>query len=186
MSVLNFDELHRMAKALYEETKDMPRKRQKQEAYDEILDFMIFAYILGWYRIDEDLEMDTDRMKETIFHKIDGETFQDRIDKHIDNGDWTLDTMTRLIETECHRCEETAAYYSAKKHEEKTGLTGYKRWITMKDDRVRDTHWYLDETEVILTGVFITFDDDYARFPGDFKLPENNINCRCELDYDFR
>jgi hypothetical protein len=56
----------------------------------------------------------------------------------------------------------------------------------MDDDRVRDTHMFLEGVEVPMGERFYTFDGDSAMIPGDFALPENNINCRCTLSYTFK
>jgi len=186
MAALKFDELHRLSKQIYEETEDLPKEEKKKKAYDEILELLIMAYVFGWDRVDPDSEANTDSMYEAIFYLIDGKTFRDRINEHIDNGDWEREVIQRLVETEYHRVEETGAFDSAKNYERMTGKTAYKRWQTMNDERVRDTHFYLEGTEVLLTGRFYTFDGDSAEFPGGFSTPENNVNCRCELAYVFR
>ena len=57
-----------------------------------------------------------------------------------------------------------------------------KRWQTMMDDRVRDTHSYLQSMEVPFDEDFWTYDGDHAPAPGMFERPENNINCRCIVE----
>jgi uncharacterized protein with gpF-like domain len=57
-----------------------------------------------------------------------------------------------------------------------------KRWQTMEDDRVRDTHSYLQGMVVPFDADFYTYDSDHAPFPGLFTLPENNIGCRCVVE----
>lgn len=52
----------------------------------------------------------------------------------------------------------------------------------MMDDRVRDTHSYLEGMEVPYNARFYTYDGDSAEAPGMFSLPENNINCRCVVE----
>ena len=51
----------------------------------------------------------------------------------------------------------------------------------MADERVRDTHSYLELETVGIDDDFYTYDGDHAPYPGLFALPENNINCRCEI-----
>lgn len=82
--------------------------------------------------------------------------------------------------------EETGAYDRAVSYSEETGLVPHKVWQTMRDDRVRDTHQYIEGVEVPIDAWFYTYDSDMARFPGDFELPENNCNCRCEIRYTFK
>lgn len=86
------------------------------------------------------------------------------------------DAIIRIAETEMHRIANTAALDTAVFAGAKT-----KTWVTMLDDRVRDTHEYLEGETVGIRDDFYTFDGDHAVAPGLFSLPENNINCRCEL-----
>ena len=53
----------------------------------------------------------------------------------------------------------------------------------MMDERVRDTHYPLEGVTIDMDDDFYTFDGDFASEPGAFMLPENNINCRCYLQY---
>ena len=123
---------------------------------------------------------------ETVYKPIAGETFEQRVDRRLRDGTLTKDTLERIIDTDYHRCEETGAYNTAVNYAEENGRTPYKVWRTMLDDRVRDTHWYIEGVEVPMDERFYTFDGDSARFPGDFELVENNANCRCWLSFTFR
>jgi uncharacterized protein with gpF-like domain len=60
--------------------------------------------------------------------------------------------------------------------------TTYKRWNTMFDDKVRDTHSPLDGVTVPYNAYFYSWDGDKARAPGMFSKAENNINCRCVVE----
>jgi hypothetical protein len=51
----------------------------------------------------------------------------------------------------------------------------------MLDDRVRETHDYLEGVRVGIDDLFYTFDGDAAYAPGGFGDPSNNVNCRCYL-----
>ena len=186
MPVLSFDEIHAMAGSLYDKTESLPKKKRKRRIEEELIDWLILGYIDGYRRVYEEGEIPVAEMLRVIYMLIDGETFADRISREIDNKELTREALQRIVDTEWHRVTETGAYNGALAYEALTGLTGYKRWITMNDDRVRDTHWYLEGTEVMTNGFFYTYDGDYARFPSDFKTAENNINCRCHIDYYFR
>ena len=86
------------------------------------------------------------------------------------------DGILRIIDTEAHRDYNTAIYDAGKE----SGIQGLKkRWMTMMDGKVRDTHSYLQGMAVGLDDRFYTFDGDSALAPGGFELPENNVNCRC-------
>ena len=61
--------------------------------------------------------------------------------------------------------------------------TVYKRWKDVGDEKVRDTHQYLNGISVPLNDYFYSISGDYGRFPGDFKTAEENSNCRCGIVY---
>lgn len=86
------------------------------------------------------------------------------------------EAITRIAETEMHRIANTAALNTAKYAGAKS-----KTWVTMLDDKVRDTHDYLEGETVDIDEDFYTYDGDHASAPGLFELAENNVNCRCEL-----
>ncbi len=87
-----------------------------------------------------------------------------------------MDDLIRKAETETHRDANTAALETAKKAGAKN-----KTWVTMLDDKVRETHAYLEGMTVPIGDDFYTYDGDHAPAPGLFDLAENNVNCRCEL-----
>ena len=107
---------------------------------------------------------------------IKGETWRDRIYEQLDAD--SIDGILRIIDTEAHRDYNTGVSDAG----EESGVSGIKKqWLTMLDEKVRDTHSYLEGVVVNLEDKFYTFDGDSARFPGDFSLPENNVNCRCGI-----
>lgn len=57
-----------------------------------------------------------------------------------------------------------------------------KTWVTMLDEKVRDTHQYLEGMTIPLDDEFYTYDGDHAQAPGGFTAAQNNVNCRCQLD----
>lgn len=93
-----------------------------------------------------------------------------------------VNDLSRLAETEAHRVLNEAILDSAleyaKNNPEKTVT---KTWATMLDDRVRETHDYLEGVTVPVDARFYTFDGDSAMAPGGFSKPQNSINCRCIL-----
>lgn len=89
------------------------------------------------------------------------------------------DAIIRIAETETHRDANTAALETATR----AGATS-KTWVTMLDDRVRDTHIPLEGVSVPIDAEFYTWDGDHAQAPGLFEFAENNINCRCELLFE--
>ena len=144
---------------------------------DIILDYLIYCYVMGRDNIDETLRIDAREMKDTIYRRIAGEDFEQRVKK------WALEGniygLLVVLHTETQRVFNESMYHFAKRK-------GYatKTWHTMEDDRVRDTHAYLDWMEIPIDAMFFTYDGDSARFPGDFALPQNSINCRCYLKFN--
>lgn len=96
-----------------------------------------------------------------------------------------VEAIKRVVETEYHRMYNTGAYDTVSAFQQQTGHSVYKRWNTALDDRVRDTHIYLEGDRVPLDNAFFTFDGDSAMYPGGFTLPQNNIRCRCLVTYEY-
>ena len=154
-----------------------------EDIIDEILDLLLLAYANGVQYIDREfnvtinLEPTAEELNDVIYREVAGETWEQRVRHWYEEGG-TEEDIVRIAETESHRVGNTAADTAAKK----AGATE-KTWITMQDDRVRETHEYLQSTTVPINARFYTFDGDSARFPGDFTLASNNCGCRCQLQY---
>lgn len=192
--ILPFDELHnirtKLSRHFVEETSwsgepGKRRIRSKQDVYDIIdmlLDLFLLAYANGVDSVNERFHTDivptAEELEATIYKKIDGATWVDRIWTWYEEGG-TEDDIMRIAETEAHRDGNTAADTTAKKAGAST-----KTWFTMLDDRVRDTHQYLESTTVGIDDDFYTYDGDHAAAPGLFEKAENNVNCRCEVEYN--
>ncbi len=184
MRLAEIDELTVLVERIFRETEGLDKEEKKRRCIDEILDILIMAYVFGVNDNDypEDIPVDLQKLYDSVYYIIGGETFADRISRHIDEGTWDRETMQRLVETEYHRNEEAGRFDTA------TALAdmGYqvkKQWNTMRDERVRETHVYLEGMQVDLDEDFYTYDGDHAPMPGLFINPENNINCRCEVTY---
>lgn len=181
-SVLPFDELNRFADGIRQRYgKDpLPQSREeKDDIIDELLDLFLLAYAQGNEVTNANLSSDwtppVDDVVAVVGKRIAGKTWNDRVDEYFRNGG-TVDDIVRIAETETHRIANTAALDTAKK----AGATR-KTWATMLDDRVRETHDYLEGVTVGIDDEFITFDGDHASAPGLFTLAQNNVSCRCEL-----
>jgi len=60
-----------------------------------------------------------------------------------------------------------------------------KRWLTMRDEKVRMSHYLIDGTEVDIEDVFYV-GNSVMRFPHDFEYctdPNEIIRCRCAVEY---
>jgi len=179
-SVLPFDELNRFSTQIRErfgETKLV--KDDSEDIIDMLLDLFLLAYSTGNNVTNMNLGSawtpTLNDVTKTVNKKVAGKTWEDRVKEYFSNGG-SVDDIVRIAETETHRIANTAALETAKKAGAKS-----KTWVTMMDDRVRETHDYLEGVTIGIDDEFITFDGDHAFAPGLFDLAENNVNCRCEL-----
>ena len=151
-----------------------PDKKQLSEWCDYLEFVLCLVYAYGWHDAEEIVGVVpfTDgRDIETVDKEIEGKTFRERITE-----DSSYEEVLRIIDTESHRDYNTAVFEAAKE----SGVDGLKKtWNTMLDDKVRESHRFIEGVSVGLDDLFYTDNDDSALFPGGLSLPENNINCRC-------
>ena len=129
-------------------------------------------------------------MREVADTPTKGEDFRQRITNHIEayergetDEEQLIERIAVVAETETHRAINDGELDAGQEYERTyPNVTLYKRWRTMMDDRVRDTHDFLEGATVPLDARFYTFDGDSALKPGGFMLPENNVNCRCDIE----
>ena len=140
------------------------------------------------------VRIDVDDMEKSVFRDIAGKDWEQRVSEYYDSDSGTVDDVIRVVDTDMNRVYNDSVLDVGEKanagrvewsNEDlpapDTKDRVMKTWVTMADDRVRDTHDYLEGMTVPVDGRFWTFDSDYARYPGDFQLPQNNINCRCRI-----
>lgn len=161
-----------------------PKQRVKTVT-DELFSILVEAYLLGIDHASEMMQsflvVDQERMESAVYAVIEGETFVDRAENHVRNGD--VAALQTLAESEYHRVYNTAVSDGVTEYIRETGAVVEKVWLTVGDDRVRDTHEDLAGVSVGVNDRFYTFDGDSALFPGGFANPKNNVNCRCWLEY---
>lgn len=179
-SVLPFDELNKFSDTVRSRYgSDALKKEDEEDIIDELLDLLLLSYAMGNSVTNANLSSAwtpaLTEVDETVNAEIAGKTWRQRVEEYFDNGG-TVDDIVRIAETETHRIANTAALNTARK----AGATN-KTWVTMADERVRDTHAYLEMETVGINDDFYTYDGDHAPAPGMFDLAENNVNCRCEL-----
>ena len=182
-----FDELHLLAADIIT---DAP-----ETAVSKVEELLIHAYLLGRkHTCDELDEADwayyedllsekeqAERMADEIYKQYDGKDVEDKVREYVSSGD--EGRLGNLIASEYHRDYNAGGDSLAQDYKKKTG-NGYKKtWCTMMDDRVRDTHDPLEGVSVGEDEEFYTWDDDHALYPGGFEKAENNVNCRCWLEY---
>lgn len=184
------NELTGMVGGMVEENR-IDRKRLE----DTIFELITMGYVYGIEVAGLDLETDIpvrrERMDAVAWKRTAGENFSDRIRTHLEEYNANVETdpeavrklvdqLATVAETETHRSINTGAQDGAQDYADSHPKeTVFKIWGTMQDERVRSTHEYLEGAIVPLNARFYTWDGDSARFPGDFVLPENNVNCRC-------
>jgi len=181
-SILPMDELNRVDADIRQRFGDaslQDNKQEEEDIIDELLDLFLLAYAMGNSVTNENLSSDyspaLDDVMKVVDAEVAGKTWRERVEDYFGSGGTGAD-IARIADTEMHRIANTAALDTAKR----AGATS-KTWVTMMDDRVRDTHDYLEGETVGIDDDFYTYDGDHASAPGLFELAENNVNCRCEL-----
>jgi hypothetical protein len=181
-SILPLDELNRLNAEIRTRFGDsqLPQsKADEEDVINELLDLFLLAYAMGNSVTNSNLSSDwmppVDEVMKVVDAKVADKTWRERVEEYFANGGTGAD-IARIADTEMHRIANTAALDTAKK----AGATS-KTWVTMLDDRVRETHDYLEGMTVDIDEDFYTYDGDHASAPGLFELAENNVNCRCEL-----
>ena len=181
-SILPFDELNSVAdniRAKIAKTDGKLVKEDEEDIIDELLDLFLLAYATGNGVTNDNLSSSwkptVDEVMDTVDAKVAGKTWEERVREYAENGG-TADDIVRIAETETHRIANEAALNTARK----AGATS-KTWSTMLDDRVRETHDYLEGMTVGIDDDFYTYDGDHAPAPSLFTLAQNNVSCRCEL-----
>lgn len=185
MTVLLFDEINALEKRIkqyFDDSGHVASPEARKRIIDELLDMFLLLYVDAVQDInrqfDTDIMPDAQTVQEIIYKPIDGATWEERVNAWFDSGG-TIDDIMRLAETEAHRIVNTAMVDTATQAGAKS-----KTWVTMLDDRVRETHEYLEGVTVPIDARFYTYDGDSADAPGGFISPENNINCRCMLRFN--
>lgn len=175
------DELNVLTEASYKLADDKNLTSRVSQIVDDVLSFLIHAYTLGMEHasimLAYELSVDVDKMRDAIYKMIEGKTFVDRVIDHILAGD--LSGLRTLVESEFHRVYNTAVQDGGQEFVDNGNFGVTKNWYTVKDDRVRETHKYLEGESIPLEEEFFTFDGDHAPYPGGFTRAENNVNCRC-------
>lgn len=178
------------------------RRRNKKRRIDEILEMLIIAYMFGNeagnYMLsattetirtvadkvveekpdtERTINIEVDAMNDAIYRRIADKTWEQRVSEYLDDDNGTVDEIIRVVDTDLNRVYNDSILDVG----ERAKGPVMKTWETMMDERVRDTHDYLQSISVPIDRRFYTFDGDSARYPGDFTLPQNNVNCRCRI-----
>ena len=178
--LFHWDELNFLRQDAVQFIRDARQKKPDRGAIDGFLDYMEFVlcliYMYGWHDAEEivgTVPFADGLDDRSVNLEIKGETFRQRVERQID--ELSEEGILRIIETESHRDYNTGVVDAGLS----SGKSARKTWNTMLDDRVRETHDYLEGMTVDIGDSFYTYDGDSAMYPGGFSLPENNVNCRC-------
>lgn len=191
MNLMPFDEINTfetMVRRYKNEPLTLFEKEKLRDDIEDYIEYLLFeAYTYGNVQAMQDLGLldrdpndliDPNEMFETINEPVAGKTYIVRIREYLDDEDSTEFDFDRVAETEVTRVYNAGVENGGKN----SGIPNVKKqWVTMEDDRVRDTHDYLEGMIVPVGSDFYTFDSDHAKAPGLFSLPENNCGCRCTL-----
>lgn len=188
MTILPVDEINafedRLKVHFTDEGKGRIKSRQDAEdIIDELLDLFLLAYANGATATNTELGTavmpSVDAVDAAVYAPVAGETWRDRVMGYFDSGG-TLYDIRRIAETDATRIYNQGAVDAVVANNATASTV--KRWRTMGDEKVRDTHDYLEGMEVPFGSRFYTYDGDSADYPGGFSLPENNVNCRCIIE----
>lgn len=120
----------------------------------------------------------TSKMSKNIREDKDWMKMNDDIKKTVKK---TSNRVLNVQQVESERIKEEARADAAKK-EGIRGITKEKTWITVEDDRVRHTHADLHGV-TILKDEYFESPNGQALHPRGFGIAEEDINCRCKLQY---
>ncbi|MBR2493268.1 MAG: hypothetical protein IKB64_07420 [Paludibacteraceae bacterium] len=176
----SFDELNTMVQGM-RETMNL------SEFLDNAEDILIAAYkrgredVLAMLDYSFAYDLDISKLRTALNEVKGGMTYVNRIILGFEN--YSLKEMQRLMSAEYHRMYNLGAYEVVEEIQRTDNVAILKEWHTVGDEKVRDTHRYLEGYKVPIEEFFYTFDGDKALYPGGFEKPENNIGCRCILIY---
>lgn len=181
------------------------KKQVRKTICDDLLELLLIAYTYGCEDVNEMLGTKIaptyDEMRESVYRKVAGEDFGQRVDKYLDQfaaeieassasssapGETPtipkvptppLSDIMRIADTDSHRVYNEAGYTTAKQ-----GGATTKKWVCHFHNS-RDTHIYLHDTEVPIDAEFYTFLGNHAMFPGEFGVAYEDCNCECTVEY---
>lgn len=184
MDLVPFDELNKFEDGLsihFNAEGRIASKKEAEDIIDELLDLFLLAAANGMEVVNADMGSDIalplDVALGIVDERIEGKTWRDRVMDYFESGGTEYD-IRRIAETETHRDANAAAFETARQ----AGAT-LKTWHTMLDDRVRETHDYLEGVTAPMDGEFYSFKGGSTMYPGQWGIAEEDVNCRCWLTF---
>lgn len=131
-------------------------------------------------KLDEDVDVLKKRIANNISRGIATADSYSNIARNISSASNVgFNNAMRIARTEGHRIQAAAAFDAQHKAKD-AGADIVKQWNSALDGRTRDTHRLLDGQIRELDEPFEVYGHK-ARFPSDFGIPSEDINCRCAL-----
>ena len=183
MNVMPFDELNTLKASLprFFENGRIKSKNDLEELLDMLEDLFLLALADGVLSSNMSLSSSyvptLEEVEQTVNRKIAGKTWRERVLDYYDNGG-TIADIERIAETETHRDANAGAYMAAV-----AGGATTKTWNTMLDDRVRDSHAWLEGVSAPIDGEFYNWKGESTMYPGEWGIAEEDVNCRCYCTY---
>ena len=184
MTILPIDEINALEDKLsiHFENGRIRSLQDAEDIIDELLDLFLLAYANGVESVNtsmgKNITMSPETVQSTLYERIDGKTWEDRVWDYYNNGGDVYD-IARIAATEAHRDANAAAYDTARA----SGATR-KTWHCMMLPTSRDEHIWLDGVSAPIDGYFYSSIGERTQYPGQWGIPEQDINCLCWLTYD--
>ena len=171
---LRFDEINTLVEEIsvgsVAEWEALPveeRKKRKDRFWDCLWDWLLDGWAAGLLFVGKDKDIpDLTSILNWVYPRG---TTSELFDKDITDKD----KLKVMIECEANRCFNAGVMEAGK------GENVTKTWETMMDDRVRDSHWWLEGVTIPIDEKFVTIGGDSADAPGMFEQADNNVGCRC-------
>lgn len=183
-SILPMDELNKLDATIREQFGDgeLPQDKTIMKAVEDLLeDLFLYAFAMGSEVTNDNLASDyqpsIDDVMKVVDAKVAGKTWRERVEDYFSNGGTGAD-ISRIAATETHRIANAAAFNTAKA----AGATE-KVWHCMMLPTSRDDHIWLDGVSAPIDGVFYNENGDTTRYPGEWGIPEQDVNCLCWLTF---
>ena len=181
-TILPFDEINALEYTLPAYFQD---GKLKEDVLEDLLDAMedlfLLSYTMGMENVNSQFGSDykppVNEVMKTVDREIAGKTWRERVRDYARDGGTPAD-ISRIIETEAHRDSNEAAFRAA----EAAGATE-KEWHCMMLPTSRDTHIYLNGVTAPLDGEFYSFKGGSTKFPGQWGIAEEDVNCLCWLTF---
>lgn len=185
MTILPIDEINAFEYKLapHFENGRIKSKQDAEDIIDELLDLFLLAYANGVESVNAvaptPYEPTTDDVQSTVYEKIKGRTWEERVWDYYDNGG-DISRIMDIVRTESHRDANAAAYNAA----EKTGAKR-SRWNCMMLPTSRETHVYLDGVSAPIGGYYYSFMGGKTKYPGQWGIAEEDCGCLCWLTFEW-